>query len=122
MTNTSYIEVPLLLSADHGSAEHVFDKMRVEYRYVPASRGMRERGGLQIEPDEAEGIEIGNVFAIIDGARNPVPEWMIEPLIDQLSALCLEDAIAERHDAADRRYEEQRDRLMEERFGQRAAE
>lgn len=83
--------------------ETSFPKLVVEYTHRKAFNGGRD------EPSEPEHVEIGLVYVEKDGARNPVPEWMIEGMTESLEAACLEDwrqadAYA-REDAAEMRRE-----------------
>ena len=54
----------------------------------------------------------GDVYALIDGARHPLPEWMVEPITDQLEAMALDIYRGERDDALERRAEARRDDAM----------
>ena len=99
-------ETALLLSIGSGDAEHEFKRLVVEYRYV---KGYPQR---QTEPGEPEHCVLGNVYALIDGARHPLPEWMVEPLTDQLEAMALDIYRGERDDALERRAEARRDDAM----------
>lgn len=101
-------ETALLLSIGSGDAEHEFKRLVVEYRYIPAYSG-RNRHGEAISPPEYEGVEVGQVYALIDGAKQPLPEWMLEPLDEQLERLCLDHYHGERDAALERRAEERRD-------------
>lgn len=119
-----HIVMPLRISADGGEAEHEFPEMVVEYRYSPAYRGRYERGGgIQLEPDEPASVEILACYVINakTGGHDPVPEWQIEALGDQIEALCLqayEDGVqAGKEAAAEARYE---DRLWERMHGSHA--
>lgn len=115
-----HIVMPLLISADAGMAEHEFPEMVVEYSYIPAERGMRDRMGLQMEPDYSASVEILACYVINakTGGHDPVPEWQIEALGDQIERLCLsahEDGIiADKEAAAEARWE---DRMWERMHG-----
>ena len=104
-------ETALLLSIGSGDAEHEFKRLVVEYRHVGAYSG-RNRHGEAIDPPEPEHCTLGNVYALIDGARHPLPEWMVEPLTDQLEAMALDIYRGERDDALERRAEARRDDAM----------
>lgn len=98
---THRLTTDLLLS--FGGYETSFPRMVVEYTHHKAFNGGRD------EPSTAEHVEIGLVYVLKDGARNPLPEWMIEGMTESLEALCLEDwrqadAYA-REDAAEARHE-----------------
>ena len=67
----------------------------VEYWHHQAVPSRRIAG-----PAEPEHVEIGRVYVEKDGARDPLPEWMIEGMQAALEAACLEDWRAE--DACDR--------------------
>lgn len=94
-------ETALLLSIGGGDAEHEFKRLVVEYRYVKGSPAYTPRGEYApIDPPEPEHAEIGNVYVVTEeivrgvktlAARNPLPEWMVEPITEQLEALCLAD-------------------------------
>lgn len=101
------LETSLLLCIGSGDAEHELKRLAVEYRYIPADSG-RNRHGEAIRPPEYEGVEVGQVYALIDGAKQPLPEWMLEPLDEQLERLCLDHWRGERDDALERRAEERR--------------
>ena len=74
----------LLLS--FGGYETSFPRMVVEYTHHRAYDGGRS------EPSHPEHVEIGCVYIDRgDGARDPLPEWMIEGMTESLEALCLED-------------------------------
>lgn len=74
--------------------EASFPRLVVEYTHHRAYDGGR------FEPSHAEHVEIGRVYVEKDGARDPLPEWMIEGMQAALEAACLEDWRAE--DACDR--------------------
>lgn len=110
-------ETALLLSIGSGDAEHEFKRLVVEYRHVDAYSG-RNRHGEAISPPEPEHVEIGNVYilqeSIVRGvktldARHPLPEWMVEPITEQLERLCLDHYHGERDAALERRAESRRD-------------
>lgn len=104
------LETSLLLSIGSGDAEHEFTRLVVEYRHIDAVP-MRREGPLA-GPAEYEHVEIGNVYALIDKARHPLPEWMVEPLTEQLERLCLDHWRGERDDALEFQAEARRDYAM----------
>ncbi len=77
------LETHLLISIGPGDAEHEFRGLIVEYTH---RRGYRQ---TLTDPGEPEHVEIGRVFVKVGDAVNPLPEWMIEPLTEQLDVLCL---------------------------------
>lgn len=78
----------LLLS--FGGYETSFPKLVVEYTHHRAYSGFVR--GEPINPPEPEHVEIGCVYIDRgDGARDPLPEWMIEGMTESLEAACLED-------------------------------
>ena len=101
------LETTLLLSVGGGDAEKEWPRLAVEYRHVGAYSGWVR--GEPINPPEPEHCEIGNVYAVIDGTRHPLPEWMVEPITEQLEALALDHWRGERDEAMERRAEERRD-------------
>lgn len=101
------LETHLLLSVGGGDAEHEFPVLVVEYRHVEAVPMRRD--GYLAGPAEPEHVELGNIYAVIDGARHSLPEWMVEPLTEQLEALCLDHWQGERDYALERRAEERRE-------------
>lgn len=108
------LETHLLLSIGSGDAEHEFARLVVEYRHVDAYSG-RNRHGEAIEPPEPEHCTLGNVYALIDGARHPLPEWMVEPITEQLERLCLADWHGANDYAREQAAEMRREDLMLER-------
>lgn len=62
-----------------------FSPLVVEYEYHRAFNGGRS------EPSYPEHVEIGCVYVEKDGAKDPIPEWMIEAMTEDLEAMCLED-------------------------------
>lgn len=108
------LETHLLLSIGSGDAEHEFPRLVVEYRHVDAYSG-RNRHGEAIEPPEPEHCTLGNVYAVIDGARHPLPEWMVEPITEQLERLCLADWHGANDYAREQAAEMRREDLMLER-------
>lgn len=116
----------LLLSIGSGDAEHEFKRLVVEYRHVDAVPMRRD--GYLAGPAEPEHVEIGNVYVVQESvvrgvktldARHPLPEWMVEPITEQLEALCLDHWRGERDDALERRAEERRDDAMLDRIERR---
>ncbi len=109
----------LLLS--FGGYETSFPRMVVEYTHHRAYSGFVR--GEPINPPEPEHVEIGLVYVEKDGAKNPLPEWMIEGMQADLEAMCLEDWRDSndyaREQAAEARHEETR---MERAWQPRAAE
>lgn len=89
---THRIEAPLLLSIDGGTVEREFPRLVIEYEHVPAYRG-RSSGGeyVRVEPDQPEHVEIGRVYVKDGDVVNPLPEWQIEAINEQLESMCLED-------------------------------
>jgi len=86
------IEAPLLLSIDGGTVEREFPRLVVEYQHVPAYRGRSGRNEyVRVEPDQPEHVEIGRVYVMDGEALNPMPEWQVEAINDQLESMCLED-------------------------------
>lgn len=83
------------LTLSFGGYETTFPVV-VEYWHRKAFNGGRS------EPSHPEHVEIGLVYTLKDGARNPLPEWMIEGMTSDLEALCLEDSRGE--DARAREY------------------
>lgn len=65
--------------------EASFPRLVVEYTHHPAFNGGRS------EPSHPEHVEIGRVYVEKDGARNPLPEWMIEGMTADLESMCLAD-------------------------------
>lgn len=119
-------ETALLLSIGSGDAEHEFQRLVVEYRYVKGSPAYTPRGEYApIDPPEPEHAEIGNVYVVTEevvrgvktlDARHPLPEWMVEPITEQLERLCLDHYHGERDAALERRAEERRDDDMIDRI------
>jgi hypothetical protein len=65
--------------------EKTFSDMVVTYwhhRAVPETR---------VDPGVPEHVELGEVYVADDGARNPLPQWMVEAITPELERLCLED-------------------------------
>ena len=78
------------LTVPIGGYEKTFPKLVVEYTHHRAYSGFVR--GEPINPPEPEHVEIGCVYIDRgDGARDPLPEWMIEILTPDLEAMCLED-------------------------------
>lgn len=113
-------ETALLLSIGSGDAEKEWPLL-VKYRYIPADNGIVR--GERINPPEAEGVEIGSVYAVTDEINHRrfgvlpaqhcrLPEWMVEPLTEQLERLCLDHYRGERDDTLERRTESRRDDAM----------
>lgn len=109
-------ETALLLSIGSGDAEHEFTRLVVEYRHVDAVPMRRD--GYLAGPAEPEHVEIGQVYVVTEevvrgvktlDARHPLPEWMVEPLTEQLEAMALDIYRGERDDALERRAEARRD-------------
>lgn len=73
------------LSLTFAGRDADFSPLIVEYEHRKAFNGGRS------EPSTAEHVEIGLVYVEKDGARNPLPEWMIEAMTGDLEAMCLED-------------------------------
>ena len=73
------------LTVVFGGYEKTFSPLVVEYWHHRAFNG-----GMS-EPSHAEHVEIGCVYVKKDGARDPLPEWMIEAITEDLERLCLED-------------------------------
>lgn len=108
-------ETALLLSIGSGDAEHEFKRLVVEYRHVKGYRQTHE------EPGVPEHVELGQVYVVTEevvrgvktlDARHPLPEWMVEPLTEQLERLCLDHYRGERDEALERRAEERREFAM----------
>lgn len=118
MSRTAKFRTSLMLSVG-GEFETEFPVLVVEYAYSPSSRGARDRMGLQLEPDEGASVEIIAVYVEKDGAKHPLPEWMVEAMDADLQSMCLreyeEDEVCARDDAADRRYQEMREERLWER-------
>jgi len=88
------LKTDLLLT--FGGYETSLSPLVVEYTHHRARPGYTPRGEYApIDPPEPEHVEIGLVYVEKDGARNPLPEWMIEGMTEDLEALCLEDWRAE---------------------------
>jgi hypothetical protein len=105
------LRTDLLLS--FGGYETSFPGMVVEYTHHRGSPAYTPRGEYApIDPPEPEHVEIGLVYVEKDGARNPLPEWMIEGMTPDLEAMCLEDwrdrDSYAREQAAEGRHEEDR--------------
>lgn len=68
-----------------GGYEKTLSPLVVEYWHRKAFNG-----GMS-EPSTPGHVDIGLVYVEKDGARNPLPEWMIEAMTGDLEAMCLED-------------------------------
>lgn len=79
------MEGPLILTLFDGAIEQVFPTMVVEYEFIKGYRASYSEPGV---PDH---VEIGRVYVRADGAINPLPEWQVEPLTEQLEDMCLKD-------------------------------
>jgi len=122
-------ECALLLSIGPGDAEHEWKRLVVEYAYHKGSPAYTPRGEYApIDPPEPEHVEIGSVYILAESivrgvktldARHPLPEWMVEPLTEQLEALALDHWRGERDDAMERRAEARRDDDMLDRIERR---
>lgn len=108
------LETHLLLSIGSGDAEHEFARLVVEYRYV---KGYRQ---TMTDPGEPEHVEIGRVYVKAGDAINPLPEWMVEPLTEQLERLCLDHWRGLNEAALERRADERRDDDMLDRIKRRS--
>ena len=108
------LETRLLLSIGSGDAEHEFSRLVVEYRY---GKGYRQ---TMTDPGEPEHVEIGRVYVKAGDAINPLPEWMLEPLTEQLERLCLADWHGANEYAREQAAEMRREDLMLERPTQAA--
>jgi len=120
------LETHLLLSIGSGDAEHEFPVLVVEYRHVEAVPMRRD--GYLAGPAEPEHVEIGSVYVVTEEpitngyaagqtfpARHPLPEWMVEPLTEQLERLCLADWHGANEYAREQAAEMRREDLMLER-------
>lgn len=73
-----------------GGYEKIFSPLVVEYWHRKAFNGGRS------EPSYPEHVEIGNVYALVDGEKHPVlTAYAIEAITADLERLCLEDWRAE---------------------------
>lgn len=82
----------MLLSIDGGTVECEFPRLVIEYEHVPEYRGRSSSGEyIRVEPDQPEHVEIGRVHVMDGEALNPMPEWQIEAINEQLESMCLED-------------------------------
>lgn len=110
------LETHLLLSVGSGDAEHEFARLVVEYTYHKGSPAYTPRGEYApIDPPEPEHCTLGRVFVVVDGYHNPLPEWMVEPLTEQLERLCLADWHGANDYAREQAAEMRREDLMLER-------
>ena len=68
-------------------------ELKATGRYVRASRGYREPGGLQIEPDEPEGIEDLEVFALTGKPTREVciTDWLSTKQLEEIQTKMLEE-------------------------------
>lgn len=62
------------------------DEIEVEFYFYPASRGLRERSGLQLEPDEPASIEIESITDL-EGYSIEVDKNQEQEIIAQLFEL-----------------------------------
>ena len=77
------------LTLTFSGEEVTFPGLTVEYTHRAATRDWFD--GPLAGPGEPEHVEIGLVYVEKGGARNPLPEWMIEAMTESLERACLED-------------------------------
>ena len=85
---------------------HVEFEVEVAYSYYKGCRGAYEPGGLQIEPDEPENVEITGVT--INGVD--VQECLSKAQVERLESECMDDVRERMEDAAESAAEMRRDR------------
>jgi len=64
---------------------------KVEYYLIPASRGYREKGGGQIDPDEPESVEIMGVLLAVGEESREISFMLSEKQLDSITSELLGD-------------------------------
>lgn len=84
--------------------------LTVEYIYTPAMRGLREKYGVPITPDDPAEVEIIGIHDDA-GAEYELPDAVMDVIVGD----CFEDAERRRCDAASERAERESEYIRERR-------
>ena len=81
MTRINTTEIDLTINVLGYEAEYT---ATVRYLHTPAERGSRERGGLQLEPDDPAGVEVLTVLVKDRDISTLLTERQIEAIAGEI--------------------------------------